>query len=367
MSLNQSCLLYSNCIPVKGAKKSIVFDLQNQTFFNIPNDLYNILKDHRGKSIEEIKSVYDNKYDNIIDNYFKILIKNNVAFFTITPELFPEIKLNFFNPFEITNAIVDIGISSSYNINKVFLQLSELHCKYIQIRIFRDSDEKDLRSILNYFNEIKSNTIGLDLFIPYNEGLEELYHLLFEDYPRLNSIIVYSSPYKKNIIPKGHSKYLIYTSLSINSEKHCGLIDKSLFSINMKNFSEAQSFNSCLNGKISIDKNGEIKNCPSIQNSFGNINDISLKDTLKFPDFKKYWKTTKNQIDVCKDCEFRYVCTDCRAYTDRANFDGEIDLSKPLKCGYDPYTNEWQEWSNNPLKQDAIKYYNMQEFIKKDV
>lgn len=32
-------------------------------------------------------------------------------------------------------------------------------------------------------------------------------------------------------------------------------------------------------------------------------------------------------------------------------------LSKPLKCGYNPYTGEWSDWSTNPLKQKAIEFY----------
>ena len=40
--------------------------------------------------------------------------------------------------------------------------------------------------------------------------------------------------------------------------------------------------------------------------------------------------------------------------------------SKPLKCGYSPYTNQWEEWSTNPLKQQAIEFYGMQELVKKD-
>jgi hypothetical protein len=37
--------------------------------------------------------------------------------------------------------------------------------------------------------------------------------------------------------------------------------------------------------------------------------------------------------------------------------------SKPLKCGYNPYTCEWEEWSTNPLKQKAIDYYGMREVL----
>jgi len=46
---------------------------------------------------------------------------------------------------------------------------------------------------------------------------------------------------------------------------------------------------------------------------------------------------TKDQVAVCRDCEFRYVCTDCRAYTQ----DADDPYSKPAKCTYDPYTATW--------------------------
>ena len=92
--------------------------------------------------------------------------------------------------------------------------------------------------------------------------------------------------------------------------------------------------------------------------SFGNIKTTSLEKALEHSHFKKYWNLTKDSIETCKDCEFRNICTDCRAYTERNYMNKEgLDISKPLKCGYDPYTGKWEEWSKNPLKQKAIQYY----------
>lgn len=88
---------------------------------------------------------------------------------------------------------------------------------------------------------------------------------------------------------------------------------------------------------------------------FGNIRDTTLREALSKPGFKKYWNITKDQISVCKDCEFLHVCTDCRAYVENP----DDDYSRPLKCGYDPYTCTWEEWSNHPLKQQAITHYGM--------
>lgn len=92
-----------------------------------------------------------------------------------------------------------------------------------------------------------------------------------------------------------------------------------------------------------------------MNNNFGNVKNTSLKKVFRNPDFKKYWQINKDSIDVCKDCEFRHICTDCRAYIENP----ENPFSKPLKCGYNPYTNEWSEWSSNPLKQKAIHYYGL--------
>lgn len=43
--------------------------------------------------------------------------------------------------------------------------------------------------------------------------------------------------------------------------------------------------------------------------------------------------------------------------------DPEDILIKPLKCGYNPYTGEWSEWSTNPLKQKAITHYGMEDLV----
>lgn len=140
-------------------------------------------------------------------------------------------------------------------------------------------------------------------------------------------------------------------------------MNEKYFNPNLPKVLEAINHNSCLRKKISIDKDGNIRNCPSMPQSFGNIKDTTLEEALNHKDFKKYWNLTKDSIEICKDCEFRYICTDCRAYTEKTHQNNEgLDTSKPLKCGYDPYTGEWEEWSTNPLKQKAIKYYGLSNF-----
>jgi hypothetical protein len=70
--------------------------------------------------------------------------------------------------------------------------------------------------------------------------------------------------------------------------------------------------------------------------------------------FKQVGNIIKDQVEVCKDCEFRYVCTDCRAFLEKP----EDIYSKPLKCGYNPFTTIWEDWRQSPLKRNIHEYYN---------
>ena len=72
--------------------------------------------------------------------------------------------------------------------------------------------------------------------------------------------------------------------------------------------------------------------------SFGNIKDTTLKEAIEKPGFKDLWFICKDKIDVCKDCEFRHMCTDCRAYIK----DPENIYSQPAKCPYNPYIAKWR-------------------------
>lgn len=180
---------------------------------------------------------------------------------------------------------------------------------------------------------------------------------------RIFEIVVYQCeqiPKKKN---KSYKFALEFTpeKLSINS---CGKVSVENFNTNMTKILEAINYNSCLYKKIGVDLNGNIKNCPAMPNSFGNIHEMTLEQVLENSNFKEYWRITKDEIATCKDCEFRNVCTDCRAYTEQSIFNNEgIDLSKPLKCGYDPYSNEWTDWSQSPLKQEMIRYYGIDKLV----
>jgi SPASM domain peptide maturase of grasp-with-spasm system len=356
--------LTQNCIPVNGINRSLICDLHRNSFDIIPNDLYNILTLHEGKTIASIKEHFNNKYDGVIDEYFDFVLQKEYIFLTNTPEWFPKLSQEWHYPFKISNALLDLNKNSDYNIFFALGQLEKLHCKHLEIRFYDNISFFEIEKIMLFIDDSEYIISSIGIALPYTKNIiKSDYQILLKTYPRLSYLIIHNSLKEEFIKPiRDKVGYLIYSKKNLISQNGCGVINSNYFISNIKNYTESLKFNSCLNRKISIDIDGNIKNCPSMLESFGNINTTTLEDALNKPNFKKYWNITKDQIDVCKDCEFRYICTDCRAYKENP----ENDYSKPLKCGYSPYTNEWEEWSTNPLKQKGIEYYGMQDLVKKN-
>jgi SPASM domain peptide maturase of grasp-with-spasm system len=329
--------LYANCIPVKGASRSILCDLQLNRYRFIPNLLYDILIDNRGQTVSNIKKSYKGQYNKGIDLFFNLLTEENFGFYSDSIENFPKLGLSWESPLKITNAIIDIGETSSYDHMKAIKQLNKINCEALQIRIFKTVSIDFLNSILDSL--IHSSFIYIELILNSSKlcSTSRLKDLL-EKHVRLRIIYIYNSNHKKIIKPKGLTLgSLIYLKENIPNELHCGVINESYFSSNIELFTKSLHFNNCLNKKVSIDVQGNIKNCPSMKNSFGNMNSSSIETAIALAKFKDLWHIKKDKIAVCKDCEFRYICTDCRAYIEDEN----NIFSKPKKCTYDPYKGAW--------------------------
>ncbi len=350
-------LLFSNCIPVKGAVRSTICDLARGIYRFIPNSLYEIITDLNRPSLQEVIDNNEPEEEETIIEYFTFLIENEFGFFCSKQEidLFPPIEKTFFEPATISNCIIDIDKDSELPFKKIFFQLSGLGCQHVQLRFFYPINTEKLGLILKYSLDLNFRSIEILKQFEYSDGAK--LNDFFYQFP-LTRINVFNVPdeylvdLRENV---DKEKAIYYFKQPLNSEKHCGVISPSLFTINLPTYLESLSQNSCLNRKIGIDKNGEIKNCPSMSKSFGNISETDLLDVAKNAEFSTVWKITKDQINICSACEFRYVCTDCRGYIE----DPGILFSKPLKCGYDPYNCTWSDWETKSEKLFAIDFYKM--------
>lgn len=338
---------FSNCILTKGALYSTISDLQRGRVQYIPSELFDFFDDTR-------KVAFPND-DEVINEYLNYFIDKEFGFLhdNVEDDFFPKLSLDFEMPKVVYNVVVDFN-QKSHSIERLVKIIEEITPSWLSLRFF---NKYSLEQYINIFDEMDkmSYPISLDLCIPYTKELDYfLLENLTNKYFNISQVLQHSCPHPKESLDVQGTQ-VSYTSMEISSEKCCGVINKEGFAVNLTAFSEAVNFNSCLNGKVSIDVEGNIKNCPSMNESYGNISKTSLIQVLNGKNFDKYWGLNKDKIHVCQDCEFRYICTDCRAYIE----DPKDILSKPLKCGYNPYTGEWSEWSLNPLKQKAISFYEL--------
>ncbi|MCW3465058.1 grasp-with-spasm system SPASM domain peptide maturase [Chitinophaga nivalis] len=354
MKTNIPFRLFTCCLPVEGAQRSVLCDVQRQSIHLIPNTLYEILLLHDGKTIEQVYQYYEHEQDEIIHEYFEFLLREEFIFFTETPAAFPPMDLTWDEPYPVTNAIIDLDAATPpLPWPRLIHELETLGCQHIQLRCFSDHPLTFFEDILQQLEHTR--ILSAELIIKYQDHFTQPMLVGFCSlFKRITLLTLHTTPFTETVFhpPAGNAR-ILYIPSPIDAATHCGHIIPDYFSINIKTFTESQQYNTCLNRKISIDAAGNIKNCPSMKDSFGNVYDSTLLAALAHPAFKKYWHINKNQISVCKDCEFRHICTDCRAYLENP----QDILSKPLKCGYNPYTCEWEDWSQNPLKEHAIAYY----------
>lgn len=337
--------LFSCCKLVKGYSRTLICDLQKEDFIYISNEYFTLFDEQTASiNLVSLQSVLESKFSNskkaLIYIYTLLNKLEGLGYgqYIDSLEEFPSLNLSIESPSLISNVIIDLKTTIFFDINKLSTDLAILNCKSVQLRIF---DKFDLQLVKNILHSLSNTTIrSISLSLPYDLNLsnhKKVFHF-FNDYPLCTTVIFHSSNKDKQYNLTGLR--VIFTTQSIDSEKCCGFVSPYYFRVNSKLYSEALNYNSCLNKKLSIDKDGNIKNCPALNEEFGKYAETDftkLIEILESKEFKRLQNIKKDNVLICQDCEFRYICHDCRAFVQ----DSSNPYSKPKKCSYDPYSGVW--------------------------
>ena len=326
-------VMYADCKITRGVVKCTIVDITRKRLFELPIEVADVIE-----SIINTKGgsrIYEPAITNDVINF---LIYEELAFWTDTPNAFPAISEDVAVRSRLTNALIDIK-DTIHDLHYILPQLDALGCEMLQIRFFRSYPIGVIQGIVDKVTE--SNIRSLDLYLQ-SDGLnhEDIVSLLSK-YGVISNFVLFNA--RDNNVLKLESGTILNADQYINvrqemnSCEDCGYISKRSFHIgDVRTFNEYKLMNSCLSRKVSIDEMGQVCNCPAIRSKFGYYSEVNIKDIVTEPAFMKYEKLNKDSILVCKDCEYRYVCTDCRAITQ-----GDGNYGKPTNCSYDPYTGEW--------------------------
>lgn len=350
---NQLIKLFENCIIVKGANRSSIIDMQRSNYYLVPNSMAELFDENHVFDVSGIEK----EYQNIVDEYIKFLIDNELCFYCDEKLLdnFPTIDFNEWDyPAHITNALIELDFNQPDKGLEILRNLADnLLTRYFEVYALGIVDVDVMDKVLSKIDEL--DLYSYNLIVGFNlNDLEGGIRIINEHY-KISRAIVHSTGRNEVILSDKAGWGNVFLIEGAYNHKQCGLIDQNYFANNIEHITESHQHNTCLNRKIAIDKDGNIKNCLGMCGNHGNVGQVNINEIVNSKDFQKLWHIKKDDISKCKDCEFRHICTDCRAFIDNP----EDIYSAPLKCGYDPYTNKWEDWSTLPFKQKAMEFYEL--------
>lgn len=317
----------------KGYKRTLAYDVLDGSCRFITNDFYETICMFSKYTIGDVIKL--NPYDVDVLSIIDYLLNKNLANLVVDLKPFVQIRRNWYSYCTIENALIDIDENSNHDYMKISNELQALLCKDIQIRSYTTLSDAQICYILDCFWGKDFHSI--EFITKYNDKIKAKDYLLWAKSHPSVSFIIHSSPqnlFYKSLLDGVYVGvgYVQYIKQNITSADCCGFVNPKTFvhPRTVADYMEGIKRNRCLNMKISIDTNGNIKNCPAMKISYGNIKDKSLLDVCKNKIFKSYWFIKKDKIKVCKDCEYRYLCNDCRAFL-------KHKYDKPAKCIYSPY------------------------------
>lgn len=107
----------------------------------------------------------------------------------------------------------------------------------------------------------------------------------------------------------------------------------------LENFRRRKHGHNCFSKNICITPDGKVLPCiMSRKTIVGDVFNQTLQEIWNSQKAKVFKVLTKDLIDVCKACEYRYACFDCRPKAQGMTLDGNV-FAKSSGCHYDPYVS----------------------------
>ncbi len=318
--------LHANCVPVSGASRSLIYDLQKSVVhaFDKKNEQLLLKLFRVGIPLNELNFVDNEIIKYLLDKELAHSLPRKFA------NKFPALSFKFKYPSTISNAIIEIGADINA-LKKLFRQFEQLLTTSVQIKILDLLPKKEL----DILNVLLTNSIfsRVELYVPYSFKLMGAYFFLIKNNAKIASIFIYNSPQYKN-----HETDRVFEIKENIHQNISHIVSFHNLVCNMTFFSESINYNTYYNRKIAVDQKGYIKNSPELKWDYGHISKTKLIDVICKKDFKKLWNVSKDKIDVCRDCEFRHMCMDARVPERRR--DGSYYMES--ECNYNPYIGKWR-------------------------
>ena len=173
--------MFTNCIVTKGVNRSLILDIQRNSFEAIPDTMQEIIEEFKSKkTIEEVYLIYGLENKIIIDEYIDYLIENDFAFLAENNEFdsFFDMDTNFEIPAHLSNCIIEISAQTKKFINKTLLELDSLFCKNLQLICYQELSIENLKLFLKATKNSNLRSIEVSFILPKLVAIDGQFFML---------------------------------------------------------------------------------------------------------------------------------------------------------------------------------------------
>jgi SPASM domain peptide maturase of grasp-with-spasm system len=330
---NKRFKLFQCCIPTKGIKNGIIIDIQRKSIHTVSNQIIALIEEYSNKTISELFEDFS-KDKKTLKKFIKYFTENELVIISEEVDCYPTLSKESLKPYKIDRICIQIEFLDANFKNFFSAEIDELGV--IEIKLIIEQDVINVLTevlVLLKFSKIQS----IILYIQHSPAIEMELEKIFIANPRLSEVVFYNFRGNLGLINNDSFSFVRCSFEELLNNKQIESADD--FLINLNTYNESFSHNFMLNKSVFIDKFGNIKNHFEDLNTYGKIAFDKLNEIIEKKEFTALWNITKDKIETCKDCEFRYICPD-----DRIPFkEKEEDQFYKYKtvCNYDPYQNQW--------------------------
>lgn len=235
----------------------------------------------------------------------------------------------FTNATLLTDEIIDFIADNNIDVKvSIYGHNAEIHDS---ITLVKGSFEKMLANINKL---IKKGAKVSGAIVIMKENQEYLSNIV--DFVKENNIRSNRYDVIRNVFGGTQNKHTCTNESVINGVKRT----KANFKITKEKFDKNAKYNSCWNGKLAITDSGDVIPCVFERDMIcGNVNYKSIDEIIESDELQYCWGMSWENVEICRDCEYRYACKDCRPLA--KSVEGKLYTKNP-RCMYNPYTGMWK-------------------------
>lgn len=267
-----------------------------------------------------------------------LLLETNNVFFSGGNPLLHKANLMYIIDF-IRDSRRPIGIVVHTNGTQVtpdFLDYAARREVRLNFTLFGNchEDYRELCGQAAYFDEVVAAIEGCRIrAIPYVICL-----LLAPDrqdqYPALQKFAMDFEP--KRMF---YTEFVIEAAGNIHPIRSMPIDNTRIAGIKWRDFFLRQRYNTCLYGSLAVSSAKDVRPCPMITDQqLGTLAQESLHRVLSSRHLDRYWRYTKEKVPICRNCEFRYACSDCSVI--ELAMENRAELRRAI-CTYEPAQGQW--------------------------